>query len=202
MTFFLADHPELTKFASKAMKSPLYPAFLQIVSPLVTSGEVIPRKTTPGIVRGKTGDPEIHPMGWGFDYPAVPGKTPAAFVYNASVEAAQTKESTKDLFMNRRCVIPASYALVRTVYRTDDGKRFGDRYIVQPEGMEIVYMAGIFRFEGKLPRFLLLTQEVDSNYERIPVFLAGVTVRDWIDPSKDPVKMCKYAINKCMFERE
>lgn len=202
MMFYLDRNPQLAKFAERAEKSPLMAKFTGAVMPLKTMGEIIPHKTVPVIVMSKDGTPEIHPMGWGFTFPAVPGKTAQAFVYEASVASVREKESTKDLFVSKRCMIPASYAIVNRMVQTDVGRMPGERLIVQPEGEEIVYMAGIFRIEEGLPMFLMLTHSIDNDYDvdRIPVFIPQANVRNWLDPNMDPMKLVKAAITKCYFE--
>ena len=200
--FYLEDHPDMIRMIQAARGSVLQKEFLRIGHPLKDNGDVRPAMTAAATAVGKSGRAEVHPMRWGFDYPAVPGKSPHVFVSSADVHQVMEKASTRPLFEKRRCVVPASYAGVFATLPGSMPPAQGKKYIVQPRGDDMVWMAGIFRAENGLPVFLLLTQHADNGYDvdRIPVFLPKSAVRRWIDPGEDPVQVLGASLTDCIYE--
>ena len=62
----------------------------------------------------------------------------------------------------------------------------GQKYIVQPTRSTVTYMAGIYRFEDRYPRFSILTRGAVGGLKEIhnqmPVMLPEDLIAEWINP--------------------
>lgn len=81
--------------------------------------------------------------------------------------------------------------------------------MIQPEGAEITYLAGLYRFEEhrgvQVPMFAVITREsvepVSSIHDRMPLILGKDSLSEWIHPNGDPDKIAKTALTKMVMEK-
>ena len=84
-----------------------------------------------------------------------------------------------------------------------------EKYVIQPEGAEITYLAGLYRFEEhrgvQVPMFAVITREsvepVSSIHDRMPLILGKDSLSEWIPPNGDPDKIAKTALTKMVMEK-
>ena len=89
-------------------------------------------------------------------------------------------------------------------YRYVDGK-----YVVQPEGAETTYLAGLYRFEEhrgvQIPVFAVLTREsvapVSIIHNRMPVILGKENLKEWVRPDGDPRSIAERALTNMVMEK-
>ena len=107
---------------------------------------------------------------------------------NARSETASQKPTFKDGMLHRRCIIPASWYFEWN--RNEPGR---PKYAIGAEQKDIIYMAGIYRFEKDSqtktdkPVFSILTRDpaesISFIHHRMPVLLPREAVRDWLNTS-------------------
>jgi len=123
----------------------------------------------------------------------------------------------KDSWFRRRCVIPASWYYEWGIPLSEDGfhnayeqhKIKKEKFAIQPEGTEITYLAGLYRFEDhrgvQVPMFAVLTREsvapVSDIHDRMPLILGKESLNDWIRPNGDPQSIAKQALTKMIMEK-
>ena len=84
-----------------------------------------------------------------------------------------------------------------------------EKYVIQPEGAEITYLAELYRFEEhrgiQVPMFTVITRAavapVSSIHDRMPLILGKDSLREWIRPNGDPYKVAKMALTKMIMEK-
>ena len=80
---------------------------------------------------------------------------------------------------------------------------------MQPEGAEITYLAGLYRFEEhrgvRIPMFVVITREsvepVSSIHDRMPLILGKDSLREWVRPDGDPRSIVKKALTNMVMEK-
>ena len=83
-------------------------------------------------------------MVWGFTNPREGGKP----LVNCRVETAGFKPFWRESWQRRRCIIPCSYYFEWEHYTTIKGeKKAGQKYMIQPTGALITYLAGLYDIE-------------------------------------------------------
>lgn len=216
--YFIDDKvDEFAEYFEQAASSPLAAKMVaKLGRPLRTSGEISPSDMVPVIARDKRGTVRAFPMVWGFA-PQANGKfglKSSAPLFNARVETASEKPSFSEAWTSHRCVIPASYFFEwgpppvdpdGPVQLTRAGKA---RYIIQPKGASVTWMAGLYRMEqdGDLtyPTFTVLTRDSTGDmktvHDRMPVMLPATLIDTWTDPNKNPSWISKSAITRLMVE--
>jgi len=146
--------------------------------PLAKAGELSPGDTATVIARSRSLALQPYAMHWGYHRPD--GK----LVFNARSETAAQRPMFADGMKQRRCLIPA--ARYYEWEKTPTGKR---KYAIAPKGEKAFFLAGIYRLEGTLPVFTVLTRspapEIAFIHDRMPVILPPVLARDWTDPETD-----------------
>ena len=205
-TRFYADMKSLTGYVSEAQKLRLTKLIMNAMSrPAKMSGEIRPTDMAAVLAPNKQGDMAVFPMIWGFTVGA--SSKP---LINCRIETADSKPLWKDSWYRRRCVIPASWYYEWGVPPSDDGlQNKKQKYAIQPEGSEITYLAGLYRFEEhggvQIPMFTVLTREavspVSSIHDRMPVILGKDSLNEWIRPDGDPNRIAKTALTKMMMEK-
>lgn len=88
-------------------------------------------------------------------------------------------------------------------------KKTGDKYMIQPKGASLSYLAGLYRIEEmagiKVPVFTILTREPSEPirfiHDRMPVILPKEMIGLWIAPSSDPGKIVQSAVTDMVFEK-
>lgn len=216
--YFIDDKvDEFAEYFEQAASSPLAAKMVaKLGRPLKTAGEINPSDMVPVIARDKRGAVRAFPMVWGFA-PQPNGKfglKSSAPLFNARVETASEKPSFSEAWTSHRCVIPASYFFEwgpppveedAPIQLTRAGKA---RYVIQPRGASVTWMAGLYRTEtdGDLsyPSFTILTRDSTGDmarvHDRMPVMLPATLIDTWTDPSENPSWISKSAITRLMIE--
>lgn len=143
-----------------------------------TGGEIFPTDAVPVVARSRAGAEKPFAMRWGFSLGG------SRTLINARSETAAELPAFSDAMRRRRCLVPASgyYEWLRRSGRAD-------RYAVRLSGEEPLFMAGLYRYEGDRPAFVILTREsaeaVRPMHERMPVILPPEAARAWLSPETD-----------------
>ena len=140
-------------------------------------------------------------MQWGYHLPR--SSRP---LVNARSESAAQKPVFRDSWLNHRCAIPMSWYFEWEHLTRPDGKtRTGDKYLIQPRGLTVSWMAGLYRLENGLPSCVILTRdpgpELLAIHDRMPVILPACAVDDWINPAGDPEPLLSLALTDVCLEK-
>ena len=151
-------------------------------------------------------------MIWGFNH-----ESSDKPLINCRIETADQKPLWKDSWLNRRCIIPASWYYEWGVLPSEAGIRVEnetpkikkDKFAIQPEGEEITYLAGLYRFEEyqgvQIPMFTVLTRQsvapVSEIHDRMPLILAKDDLNEWINKDSDPRNVAKKAVTNLVMEK-
>lgn len=145
---------------------------------LVTEGDVYPGSLAPVIARNKNGEKSFFPMLFGFRLSGQGNRK----VLNARLETAAEKPLFKDAWKIRRCVIPASCYYE---WAHPSGQK-AIRYVLQPSASDGVSLCGLYRLNGGVPEFVILTRAAEESiafiHDRMPVIIPKSRIDDWIDP--------------------
>ena len=207
MRYYMELSPELRPYIDRAFHSPLKDRMVaKLGRPLKTEGEVCPTDIAPVIAPDNNHSPTVFPMIWGFTNPRERGKP----LVNCRVETAGFKPFWKESWQRRRCIIPCSYYFEWEHYMTIKGqKKAGQKYMIQPTGALITYLAGLYTIEEangiKVPVFTVLTrepgEEISFIHDRMPVILGKENVENWMDPQSNPVEIVKTALTDMYYEK-
>ncbi len=212
-TWYYAESKSLSFFIEKAQRLPLaYSIMNAMVKSTKMSGNIRPTDMAAVIAPNKSGNMSIYPMIWGFTHETF--KHP---LINCRVETADIKEIWHDSWARRRCIIPASWYYEFGVLPSesefqgvrDERRLKKEKFAIQPEGSEITYLAGLYRFEehqgAQVPMFAVLTREsvepVSTIHDRMPLILAKDNLKEWIHPDGDPKKIAKLALTNMVMEK-
>lgn len=212
-TWFYADYKPLSTYIDKAQQLPLADRIMNAMSkPKAMSGHIRPTDMAAVLAPNKQGNVAVFPMIWGFTHESTPKP-----LINCRIETADQKPLWKDSWFRRRCVIPASWYYEWGIPPSEVGyhnaneqhKIKKEKYAIQPEGAEITYIAGLYRFEEhrgiQVPMFTVLTREavapVSSIHDRMPLILGKDSLSEWIRPNGDPHKIAKMALTKMIMEK-
>lgn len=212
-TRFYADSRSLSYFIEKAQQLPLAEEMVRKLSKNMSmSGEIRPTDTAAVLAPNKQGNMAVFPMIWGFTHDAT-----SKPIINCRVETADQKALWKDSWYRRRCIIPASWYFEWGIPPTEVGFRNAneqrsikkEKYVIQPEGTEITYLAGLYRFEEhqgmQVPVFAVLTREsvapVRTIHDRMPLILGKENLQGWIRPDSDPASISERALTNMIMER-
>ena len=204
--YYMELSPELRPYIDQAQSAPLTARMVaRLARPLKTKGEVRPTDIAPVIAPDSSHSPTVYPMVWGFTNPREGGKP----LVNCRVETAGFKPFWKESWQRRRCIIPCSYYFEWEHYTTVQGqKKAGQKYMIQPNGCTITYLAGLYdiekRNELRIPVFTVLTREPAGSirfiHDRMPVILGREHVKTWMDPGSDPSEIAGYALTDMFYE--
>ena len=212
-TWFYADYKYLSGYINKAQQLPLADSIMNAMSKSkAMSGNIRPTDMAAVLAPNKQGNVAVFPMIWGFTHESTPKP-----LINCRIETADQKPLWKDSWFRRRCVIPASWYYEWGIPPSEVGfhnaneqhKIKKEKYVIQPEGAEITYLAGLYRFEEhrgiQIPMFTVLTREavapVSSVHDRMPLILGKDSLSEWIRPNGDPNKIAKMALTKMIMEK-
>ena len=157
------------------------------------------------IAPNKQGKRSVFPMLWGFYEESLHRP-----LVNCRVEIAKVKPLWSDSWKQHRCVIPASYYFEWQHYTDQKGKvRTGDKYAIQPEGIEVTYLAGLYRIEElrdlKYLVFAVLTRaptdELRQIHDRMPLILTEHSIDEWISPDGEPNKIADKILTELVIEK-
>lgn len=204
--YYMEMSPELRPIVEEMNRAPLAPKMRdRLGKPLTTEGEVHPTDIVPVIAPSPSGNRKVFPMLWGFTAKGVDRP-----VVNCRVESASEKPLWKDAWNSHRCIVPASWYFEWEHLHTPSGKsKTGDKYMIQPRGAEMCYMAGLYRIEEfrdlKYPVFAILTRapspELARLHDRMPLILPASSIDSWIKPDADPSVLMKAAVTDMVFEK-
>ena len=173
--------------------------------PAKMTGEIRPTEMASVIAPNKFGKCDVFPMIWGF-YEKKLNRP----LVNFRVETANIKPIWSDSWKQRRCVIPASYYYEWEHYADINGKiKIGEKYIIQPSGSDVTYLAGLYRIEEiqnfKYPVFAVLTREPTDElrqiHNRMPLILPETSIEEWINPEGNPDNVLKTAVTDLIVEK-
>ena len=194
------DIEEIRDIIAEVQKSLLADKFIRAGNAIRSSGEIRPTNVVPVIAPGKSGRKSSFPMKWGFQ---VPGRS---LLVNARVETAAEKPTFRESWEKRRCVVPASwyYEWEHLVSNTGQ-KKTGAKYMIQPKGSSMTWLAGLYRIEDGLPVFTVLTREPTEElrriHDRMPLMLPKNMIEDWVRPDSDPKALIQYALTDMITEK-
>ena len=141
-----------------------------------TAGEVFPSETVPVIATSRTQKITPFAMEWGYS------TSDGNRLINARSETASQKPTFRDGMLQRRCIIPASW-----YFEWNKNERGRPKYAIGAENKNVIYMAGIYRFEHDKPVFSILTRDpaesIQFIHHRMPIILPREAVRDWLNTS-------------------
>lgn len=212
-TWFYADYKNLSVFIDKAQKLPLTTTIRHTMSkPPKMIGDIRPTDMAAVLAPNQQGNMAVFPMIWGFTHESTPDP-----LVNCRVETADQKLLWKDSWLQRRCIIPASWYYEWGIPPSEVGFRHAneqhrikkEKFAIQPEGYEITYLAGLYRFENhngvQIPKFAVLTKEavapVSDIHDRMPLILGKESLGEWIRPNSDPGRIAKKALTRMIMEK-
>lgn len=159
-----------------------------------TQGEVFPTDAAPVLARSRAGHVKPFAMRWGF---SVAG---SRRLINARSETAAELATFSGALQSRRCLVPAS-----GYYEWLRHDRRKDRYALRAPGGEPLMMAGLYRFEGNAPVFVILTRASAGDaarlHDRMPVILSGDAAKAWLCPDADARELLLCASGDVTAER-
>ncbi len=194
------DTEDLREITAELKNSTLSDKFNHAGYAVLTSGEIRPTNVVPVIAPGKNGRRAAFPMRWGFQI------ANRSLVVNARVETAAEKPTFKEAWERHRCIIPASWYFEWEHLIGNAGqKKTGDKYMIQPRGSTVTWLAGLYRIEDGLPVFTVLTKEPTEElrriHDRMPLIFPKDLIDDWIRPGTKPEEIVPYAINDMIAEK-
>ena len=212
-TWFYADYHSLSYFIEKAQKLPLADEMMRKLSKnMAMSGNIRPTDTAAVLAPNKQGNMAVFPMVWGFTHEAT-----SKPIINCRVETADQKAMWKDSWFRRRCIIPASWYYEWGVPPSEVGFRNAneqrsikkEKYVIQPQGANITYLAGLYRYEEhcgmQVPVFSVLTREsvapVRTIHDRMPLILGKENLKEWVRPDGDPRSIAERALTNVVMEK-
>ena len=194
------DTEEIRDIIAEAQNSLLADKFIRAGNAVLTSGEIRPTNVVPVIASDRRGRRASFPMRWGFQ---IPGRS---LVVNARTETAAQKPTFKEAWEKHRCIIPASwYYEWQHLIGNAGQKKTGDKYMIQPLGSSMTWLAGLYRMEDGLPVFAVLTKEPTKGlsliHDRMPLILPKDLIDAWINPDYRPEDLLKYALSEMVLEK-
>ena len=119
----------------------------------------------------------------------------------------------REAWAKHRCVIPASWYYewehpapsAQTPAQGGPRPSSAVRYMIQPRGASMTWLAGLYRIEEGFPVFAVLTREPSEAlrriHDRMPLILPEEYVGEWIRPDGDPAALLAYALTDMVAER-
>ena len=189
-------NPELRELVKEMNRSRLAERFRkQPDEMLAAEGEIFPSAVLPVLASNRAGEQRVFPMKWGFSG----GK---GLLINARAETAAEKATFREAWAKHRCAIPASWYFE---WEHDEKHRAGQKYALKPEGEGLIWLAGLYRMEGDLPAFVILTRPADERlawmHDRMPVMLPKPAVGAWIRPDGQPEAIVKSSLTQVSWEQ-
>lgn len=203
--FYVAENLFLP-FITRARQTALAEQFMTVLGkPTFLSGEIHPTELAAVLAPDKAGRMAVFPMMWGFTVSDF--ESP---IINCRLETADRKNLWKDSWFRRRCVIPAAWYYEWEHFHSADGSvKTGSRYLVQPRGVEVTWLAGLYRYEThkgiEVPVFAILTRapspDLHRLHDRMPLILGKESVAEWIRPDGVPEKAAEAALTEMIAEK-
>ncbi len=194
------DIEETRELIAEIRGSKLADKFVKAGSAILTSGEIRPTNVVPVIAPDRNGRKSAFPMKWGFQ---IPGRS---LIVNARAESASQKPTFKDSWKRRRCIIPASWYFEWEHLTGANGKKkTGDKYMIQPAGSSMAWLAGLYRIEDGFPVFTVLTREPSEDlrriHDRMPLIFLKDLIDEWINPEAKAEELVEFAIMEMVAEK-
>ena len=192
--FYIDDDPKMRSITDRVGPSSLIDRMRNtFAKPMTIKGEIREGDIIPAIALAKSGKAAVFPMVFGF----TPVRERASRVIYTTVENASGKEVWKEIWESRRCVIPFSW-----FYAWKQNPVEKTEMLVQPEGVEMAYMAALYRIEEKeglkYPAFSILTKPASEDIaymnQRMPVIF-GDSV-EWVMIQGDPKPLLRKAMER------
>ena len=190
--YFVDLSPELRPYIEAARGTALADKMIRsFARTIADEGEVCPTDISAVICTSTKGSQAVFPMVWAFTQSDVENTRRSTPLINCRIETAASKPTWRESFSRRRCVIPAAYFFEWQRIKMPNGAvKAGQKYIVQPAGSDVTYMAGVYRMEEGFPHFAILTREPEEEYkfihDRLPVILPRESIAAWINPQSSP----------------
>lgn len=195
------DNPILQPILRAAESSRLLSSFwAKDPAALITEGEVTPGSIAAILAPDSKKQRAVFPMKWGYRLNGQ--KT----LFQIQLEDASEKNSSGEVYLKRRCIIPASYYF-EWKYRKNNLStvRTGTRYVLQPVGRTVTWLCGCYRIENGLPYFMVVTRKAGPDLkkirDRMPLILPQDLVDKWISPGQDPGKLIRCALTDMIAEK-
>ena len=212
-TWFYADSHSLSYFISKAQQLPLANEIMvKLSKSMAMSGNIRPTDMAAVLAPNKQGNMAVFPMVWGFTHDANPKP-----IINCRIETVDQKALWKDSWFRRRCIIPASWYYEWGIPPSEIGfqntneqrKIKKEKYAIQPQGENITYLAGLYRYEEhcgmQVPVFSVLTREaadpIRTIHDRMPLILSKENLKEWIRPDGNPHNIAERALTNMVMEK-
>ena len=205
--YFVEMSPELRPIIEQARGSSLALRMVHDLGrPVVVQDEVRPTDIAAVIATNRKGQMSAFPMIWGFSASDIENTKRSQPLINARSETASQKPAFKECWFRRRCIIPCSWYFEWEHLKKPDGtSKAGDKYIIQPKGTTVTYLAGLYRMEGDFPHFTVLTREPSKElsklHERMPVILPKELISEWIRPEGFPEGVISHALTDMIIEK-
>ena len=192
--FYIDDNPQMRQITDRVGPSSLIDRMRNTCAkPMTTKWEIREGDIVPAITLAKSGRAAVFPMVFGF----TPVRERASRVIYTTVENASEKEEWRETWESRRCLIPFSY-----YYEWKQGTDGKTEMLVQPEGVEMAYMAALYRMEEKrdlrYPAFSILTkpasEDVSYMNQRMPVIFEDHV--EWVMTQGDPKPLLRKAMER------
>lgn len=136
----------------------------------VRTGEVYPKNQVPLLIKEQGGIEPVLSI-WGF-----PKFDKKGVIINARSETAFEKRTFRDSVISRRCIIPST-----GFYEWDSEKR---KYMFRMEGLNVLYMAGLYNYYQDEMRFVILTTKANESisdvHHRMPLVIPKDEIDTWI----------------------
>lgn len=190
-----AEREGAREVVDAVLKSRLAGRFAEAGKGVRTEGDVRPTDVVPVVAPGKDGRRSAFAMQWGFRMPG------GGLVVNARAETAARKASFAESWLGRRCAVPAAWYCEWEHLTGPTGRQVaGDMYRIRPAGGGVAWLCGLYRLEGDLPVFTVLTRSAAGDlariHERMPLVLPGEWVDEWIRPGARPEELAECAVTE------
>ena len=209
--YWIDDTLEQRQIAEEMMRSALVGRWKDKAA-VKTQGEIRPTDVVPVIAPNRYGARTVYPMKWGY--------TGRSLLINARSETAAGKPTFREDWARHRCIVPASWYFEWEHYLDKGGrKRTGDKYMIRPQGADtamnkgdvqetdpaMTWLCGLYRIEGGLPVFVILTREPGEKirfiHDRMPLIMPKELVNEWIRPGAKPEELLPHALTEMDFEK-
>ena len=191
---------DIGEIVEQVQTSGLLQRFRQAGRGVLTYGEIRPTDVVPVIAPGRDGKRKVFPMGWGFRI------REKSLLFNARVETASQKPTFREAWSRHRCIVPASWYYEWEHLSDGNGKtRTGGKYRIRPRDSTAVWLCGLYRIEGGLPVFTVLTREPSDELRRIhgrmPLILPKALIDPWVFPDTAPEELLPHALTDMLAEK-
>lgn len=159
---------------------------------IVKTGEVFPSDKVAVIANTKALTPAAFAMPWG--YHTAEGR----LLINARSETAAEKPLFREGMARRRCLLPAS-----SYFEWEKRPGGKIKYAIKPAGLDMFYLAGLYRIESNEARCTILTRQAAPSiafiHDRMPVLLHRDALPDWLNLRYDAQDVLREAITEVSF---